>query len=186
MAKQTILLGGVVKDEVAKINENFNEVFSALDNIPADTGDLTNNAGFMTASHVQEAINEATDDFVTSSEVNQAISQKTNGFATTQYVTEAVANKLDKEAGKGLSTNDYSNADKNKVANLGKIDFTTANFTVSGNYQIATIPAGGKYPVKVMKSNGSNYEEVIVQTSVEGDNIVICSNSAFAGYVVTV
>lgn len=127
MAKQNILLGGVVKEEVAKANSNFDELYQAVDG------------------------------------------------------------KVDKQTGKDLSSNDYTNSDKAKVEKLGKIDFTVSDFGTAQDdgYFYATVSAAGKYPVKVMKSNGSNYEEVIAQTSVEGDNIVICSAVAFAGYVVT-
>jgi len=96
-------------------------------------------------------------------------------------------NKVDKEVGKGLSTNDYTTEDKNKVANLGKIDFTTSNFgsADADGYYTATLTRNGKYPVKVMRQNGTTYEDVLVQTKVTENNILIMSTVAFNGYVVT-
>jgi hypothetical protein len=177
MAKQKILLGGIVKEEVKKLNDNFNELYQEVGDIsvPSKTSDLTNDSGFVTEETVTQAVNAATRNMATDEEVTSA-------------VTNATANKVDKETGKGLSTNDYSNADKSKVGNLGKIDFTATSFGTAqaDGYFYATLPAAGKYPVKVMKQNGSTHEEVIVQASVEGDNIVLCADSAFAGYVVTI
>lgn len=216
MAKQNILLGGIVKDEVAKVNANFTELYGELENMPTKTSDLTNDSNFVNTSQMTSAIEEACGDvtvptktsdltndsgFVNSTQMNEAIAQATGAIDVPTKLSEltndanyvksndaAFVNKVDKESGKGLSSNDYTAADKAKVAKLGKIDFTTASFGAaqSDGYFYATLPATGKYPVKVMKSNGSNYDEVMVQASVEGDNIVICSSVAFAGYVVTV
>ena len=114
-----------------------------------------------------------------------------NEACSAKSMRERVANApetfmvaVDKETGKGL----YPNTDATKVGRLGKIDFSTSNFGTAqtDGYVYATLAANGKYPVKVMKSNGSKYEEVLVQTSVEGNNIVICAKTAFAGYVVTI
>lgn len=186
MAKQNILLGGIVKEEVKKLNDNFTELYNKADTVPTKTSDLTNDSGFVTTSAMNAAIEQATDAI----DVPTKTSELTNdsGFVTSTEVNNATANKVDKEAGKGLSSNDYSSADKAKVTNLGKIDFTTSDFGTadSEGYVRATLAATGKYPVKVMKANGSNYDEAIVQTSVEGNNIIICSNTAFSGYVVTV
>ncbi len=44
--------------------------------------------------------------------------QDLSGLATTASVTTALNLKVDKETGKGLSTNDYTNADATKVSNL--------------------------------------------------------------------
>jgi len=44
--------------------------------------------------------------------------QDLTGLATTSAVTTALNLKVDKETGKGLSTNDYTNADSVKVSNL--------------------------------------------------------------------
>ena len=188
MAKQQILLGGIVKEEVKKANDNFDELYQLAETIPSATSDLTNDSNFVTSSDVSQAISAATGDFPTETEMAQAITQATANMATDNELATGLGGKVDKEQGKGLSSNDYATTDKNKVANLGKIDFTASDFgsAQTDGYFYATLSAAGKYPVKVMKSNGSNYDEVIVQTSVEGNNIVLCSSAAFAGYVVTI
>lgn len=184
MAKQSIALGGVVKDEVKKVNDNFDELYQKTGTIPTKTSQLTNDSNFATQTQVTQAVNNATSDLPTTTEMNQAIQQATSDAVTETEMTTALGNKVDKETGKGL----YPNTDATKVGRLGKIDFSTSNFGTAqtDGYVYATLAANGKYPVKVMKSNGSKYEEVLVQTSVEGNNIVICAKTAFAGYVVTI
>lgn len=49
-----------------------------------------------------------------------------SGYATTSAMNTALANKVDKVSGKGLSTNDYTTAEKNKLAGIE----TGANKTV--------------------------------------------------------
>lgn len=179
MAKQVIQLGGIVKSEVEKINSNFTELYDAesTGNKSNDLSDYNNDAGFITSAAIPTDVSDLNNDagYQTATQVTNAISTATANFVT-------------QETGKGLSTNDYTTDDKNKVARLGKIDFTTSDFGTlqSDGYMYATVSAGGKYPVKVFKQNGDKYEEVLAQADVDGNNIVIGSCSAFSGYVVTV
>lgn len=178
MAKQVIELGGIVKSEVKKINDNFTELYDSetSGNKSNNLSDYNNDAGFITSSDVPT--------------VPENVSAFTNdaGYQNAEQVSAAVGNKVDKVTGKDLSSNDYTNADKAKVDKLGKVDFSASDFgsLQSDGYCYANIAAAGKYPVKVMKSNGGTYEEVLAQVNVNGDNIVICSCAAFSGYVVTV
>ncbi|SMC45678.1 hypothetical protein [Pedobacter africanus] len=48
----------------------------------------------------------------------QSPSDNSTKIATTEYVDTALDNKVDKEIGKGLSENDYTDAEKTKLANL--------------------------------------------------------------------
>lgn len=183
MAMQQILLGGYTKDEVAKINANFGECVteSEIPSVPTKVSQLTNDSGYQTATQVDTKVNGA----FGALDIPTKTSDLTND---SNFVdTTALAGKVDKIAGKDLSTNDYTTADKTKVGRLGKIDFTTSNFgsKQTDGYFYATLSANGKYPVRVMRKNGSDYEEVLVHTKVSGSNIVICSQVAFEGYVVT-
>lgn len=56
-------------------------------------------------------------------------------------LNEAIGNKVDKVAGKGLSTNDYTNADKSKLA--GVEAGATANDTLYKNQTPSTVAVGG-------------------------------------------
>lgn len=49
--------------------------------------------------------------------------QNTDGAMTQKATTDALNNKVDKEAGKGLSSNDYTDADKEKLANVTQSDW---------------------------------------------------------------
>jgi hypothetical protein len=179
MARQTIELGGVVKSEVKKINDNFTELYDAetSGNKSNNLSDYNNDAGFVTNSDIPTDVSDLNNDagYQTAAQVSASISA-------------ATGNLVAQETGKGLSTNDYTNDDKDKVARLGKINFTASQFgeLQADGYVYATIAASGKYPVKVFKQNGTKYEEVLAQADVDGTNIVIGSCSAFAGYVVTV
>lgn len=176
MAIETIKLGGFLDEEVAKINANFAQCCTEMPDVPTKVSQLTNDSQFQTATQVQTTVNNA----VGAIDVPSKTSDLTNdsGFIT----SSALNNYVTKEAGKGL----YPDTDAVKVGRLGKIDFTTSNFTQSGTSYQATLAAAGKYPVKVMRQSGSEYEEVLVHTKVSGNNIVIVSSEAFSGYVVTI
>lgn len=62
--------------------------------------------------------------------------------ATKQYVdttaASAAANKVDKEDGKGLSTNDYTNEDKQKLAGLQNYTLPQATTSVLGGVKVGT------------------------------------------------
>ena len=112
-----------------------------------------------------------------------------SGYATTAAVNTALGNKVDKVSGKQLSTNDYTTAEKNKLAGLSapsKITFTASNFGTVGSdgYFTHTIQST-REPVRVMKKNGTTYEEVIIQVNSTDSTIVLISEEAFEGYVLT-
>lgn len=118
------------------------------------------------------------------------LSQLTNdsGFLTAN--SAEITNKVDKVSGKGLSTNDYTTAEKQKLAGLSApstITFTAASFGTAGSdgYFTHTINSD-RHPVKVMKKNGTNYEEVIIQVDSTDSAIKLVSEEAFEGYVITV
>ena len=186
MAIQTIKLGGFVDEEVKKINDNFAECCTGtIPTVPTNVSAFENDANYQNSTQVTNAINAA----IEALDIPTDTSDLTNdaGYQTANQVANAIANKVDKISGKDLSSNDYTDDDAAKVAKLGKIDFTTSNFGTqqADGYVHATLSAAGKVPVKVMRANGSDYEEVLVHTKVSGNNIVVVAAEAFAGYVVT-
>ena len=130
---------------------------------------LSNDSGFITSSAIPT--------------VPTKTSQLTNDSG---YITSsAIANKVDKEAGKGLSTEDYTSAEKTKLAGLSaptKVTFTTNSWT-NGTF---TTAANNKVPSVVMRKNGSNYGIALVDVQLVGTNVVITSDEAFEGYVILV
>ena len=94
------------------------------------------------------------------SEIPAKTSQLVNdsGFATRSDIDEAVSGKVDKVAGKGLSTNDYTDADKAKVASALQ-SYTETDPTVpewakrptKPKYtaeEVGALPEGTKIPSK--------------------------------------
>lgn len=180
---QTIKLGGFLDEEVKKVNDNFDALNSAIPTVPTKVSDLTNDANYQTADEVASAVNAG----LANVDVATKVSELENDEGYVKSSDPGYLNKVDAEDGKGLSTNDYTTADKKKVGNLGKIDFTASSFTAGADgYYTASIAAAGKYPVAIMRKNGSEYEAVLAHAKVNGDNIVIVSSEAFEGYVVTI
>lgn len=179
MAMQTIKNGGFVAEEIGKINANFAEIESDyakqtdIPTVPTKTSDLTNDSGFITSAAIP-TVPTKTSDLTNDS-----------GFIT----SAAIVNKVDKETGKGLSTEDYTTAEKTKLAGLSaptKTSFTTNNWTTSGDQVTFTTAANSKYPAAVMRVDGSNYGVALVDVKLVGTNVVITSDEAFAGYVILV
>lgn len=74
-----------------------------------------------------------------------------SAYATTAWVNSQLANKVDVESGKGLSTNDYTTAEKQKLANIEAeaqvniVESVVVNgvtATISGKQASVTIPVG--------------------------------------------
>lgn len=175
MAMQTIKNGGFVAEEIGKINDNFAEIENDyakqtdIPSVPTKTSQLSNDSGFITASAIPSIPSKTSD------------LQNDSGFIT----STAIANKVDKEAGKGLSTEDYTTAEKTKLSGLSaptKTTFTTNSWT-NGTF---TTAANGKTPVAVMRKDGSNYGIALVDVQVVSTNIVITADEAFDGYVISV
>lgn len=113
-----------------------------------------------------------------------------SGYATKTELNTGLGKKVDKVNGKGLSTNDYTTAEKQKLAGLSaptKSDFVAGGWgNASNGYYTMTISASGKYPVKVMRNVSGVYTEALVQAAVSGANVILTSEEAFEGYVVLI
>lgn len=114
-----------------------------------------------------------------------------SGYVTTAQMNSALAGKVDAVEGKGLSANDYTDADKTKLASLSAP--TKQTFVAGGwgnadtdGYYSMTISASGKYPVKVMRNISGVYTEAVVQAAVSGANVILTSEEAFEGYVILI
>ena len=71
---------------------------------------------------------------------NERLSTRLSNTPTTTYVDAVVENKVDKVEGKGLSTNDYTNAEKNKLSGIEANANNYVHPTTAGNKHI---PSGG-------------------------------------------
>ena len=90
-------------------------------------------SGFVTSSDVADAVADLVDSapstLDTLNELAAALGDDPN-FATT--ITTALGNKVDKVSGKGLSSNDYTDAEKTKLAGLSNYDDTALQAAVAG------------------------------------------------------
>lgn len=215
MALQLIKLGEVTKNAVKKVNENFTELYNLIankvenvDGKGLSTNDYTTEeknklAGIATGAQVNviETVNVNGTTLTPSSKaVNIDLSgyaKKTeipsvnlDDYATTEEMNSGLAGKVDKVEGKGLSTNDYTNEEKAKLAGLSapiNRTFTASEWgTATDGYYTMTVATDGKRPVAVMRANGSTYEQSLVHTAVSGSNVILTSEETFEGYVVLV
>ena len=112
-------------------------------------------------------------------------------YVTTDEMNSALSGYVQAESGKGLSTNDYTTEEKNKLASLSaptKSTFTASNWGTADTdgYYTLTVPASGKCPAKVLRNVDGVYTEVVVQTAVSGTNVVLTTEEAFEGYVILI
>lgn len=74
-------------------------------------------------------------------------------------ISESIDNKVDKISGKGLSTNDYTTAEKNKLAGLSNYTLPTASATIKGGVKVGSginISADGTISVSESGGSGSS------------------------------
>ena len=90
--------------------------------IPDALADLTADSTHRTVTDAEKATWNAKSNF--SGNYNDLTNKPTipsiAGLATETYVNNAVSGKVDKVSGKGLSTNDYTTAEKNKLAGIAE------------------------------------------------------------------
>lgn len=97
--------------------------------IPRKTSHLTNDSGFITRNDVATSTLPGTmtaaDKIKLDSidpnqlvDVDDALSTTSTNPVENKVITVALNNKVDSETGKGLSTNDYTTAEKTKLANI--------------------------------------------------------------------
>ena len=84
-------------------------------NVPTATSHLTNDSGFITTSDIPEGAAAST---TTPAMDGTAAVGTELAFARGDHVHPSDTTKVDKVAGKGLSTNDYTTEEKNKLAGI--------------------------------------------------------------------
>ena len=162
--KQAILadLDKVVEYPVTSVNGKTGEVeLSASDvgalpdttKIPSTLSDLTADSTHRTVTDAEKNTWNAKSNF--SGSYNDLTNKPTipsiTGLASTTYVDEAVKNKVDKDDNKVLSTNDYTTAEKNKLANIAagaEVNVNADWNATSGDAQILNKPTLGSMAAK--------------------------------------
>lgn len=189
MARQTIKLGELVKTAWQKVNANFEELYNSIANkVDKEAGKVLSSNDYTDAEKTKLS------GIAANAQVNVIESVKVNGTALTpssKAVNIDLSGKVDKVTGKGLSTNDFTDAYKTKIdgaASVVKKTFAANGWGTAGSdgYYNITIAAAGKYPVKVMRNENGTYTEALVQTAVSGNNVVITSEETFEGYLIVI
>lgn len=143
----------------------WNKIKSFItEKLPTKTSQLTNDSGFITGADIPEGAAASTT--VPKMDGAAAVGSEL-AFARGDHVHPSDTSKVDKVAGKGLSTNDYTAADKEKLDGIdtGANNYTLpdATGTVKGGVTVGSNidVSGGKISVK----NGTASQKGVVQLS---------------------
>lgn len=132
--------------------------------LPTKTSQLTNDSGFITSGDIPEGAAASTT--VPKMDGTAAVGTEP-AFARGDHVHPSDTGKVDKVEGKGLSTNDYTTAEKEKLGNIenGANAYTLPDATgsVKGGVTVGSNidVSGGKISVK----NGTASQKGVVQLS---------------------
>lgn len=189
MARQTIKLGELVKTAWQKVNSNFEELYQSIANKVDKVAGKE-----LSSNDYTDAEKTKLSGIAANAQVNVIEAVKVNGTALTpssKAVNIDLSGKVDKITGKGLSTNDFTDAYKTKVDNAASVTkktFTASSWGSVGSdgYYSQSIAAAGKYPVKVMRNDNGTYTEALVQTAVNGNNVIITTEETFEGYLIVI
>lgn len=122
----------------------------------------------------------STSDNITVAVDNGVITAKLTDSVTTQLAS--IANKVDKVPGKGLSTNDYTTSDKNKLASLSNVVmFKSDTYLTGKDGNVDLSAAGFDSELPIIMQATKNGEEIIMQlVYVPADKVIKwASNTAF-------
>lgn len=107
--------------------------------VPTKTSELTNDSNFITKADIPEGVTPST----TTPKMNgtAAVGSETN-YSRGDHVHPSDTNKVDKVDGKGLSTNDYTTVEKNKLAgiadNANNYSLPAATASALGGVKVGT------------------------------------------------
>lgn len=129
---------GITTTDISNWNakSTFSGNYNDLTNkptIPTTTSQLTNNSDFATNTSVDtkiaDLVNSAPEALDTLGELAIALKEHEDAY---DALLETVGKKVDKETGKGLSTNDYTTAEKEKLAGLNNYTLPEAGSELGG------------------------------------------------------
>lgn len=146
--------------ESVKVNGTALTVASKAVNVtvPTKTSDITNDSGFITISDVPEG---AAASSTTPAMDGTADAGTETAFARGDHVHPHDSTKVDKETGKGLSSNDYTTTEKNKLSGVesgAQVNVVTnASSSGSGAAEIVTVSKG--------TTNYTTYSKAALDTS---------------------
>ena len=176
-------ISGIAVNDMVWVATIYNSFSNAIVWQPIDFISATGGGGgdfdptkYYTKTETDGLLNEKQDD-LTQTQLNAVNSGITaNKVSIYDNYANAINNKVDKETGKGLSTNDFTDAEKTKLAGIeaeaqvNVIETITAgdNITVSKSGKNVTISAtgGGGSGVDVVQTTGQSMTAVMSQKAV--------------------
>lgn len=174
----------------AEVNQNaFSNVVVGETTISADS--KTDTLTFVAGSNITLTPN-ATSDTVTIAStqvtVDSALSTTSTNPVQNKVINTALGNKVDKVSGKGLSTNDYTTTEKNKLAgiaegataNVGTITGVSMNGTSVATSGVANITS---VPASIL--SGAIPSAVTATTQTAGNNSTKIATTAFVTTAIT-
>lgn len=170
----------------AEVNQNaFSNIAVGSTTIAADskTDTLTLTAG----SNITLTPNSTSDSITiaaTTITVDDSLSSTSTNPVQNKVINTALGNKVDKVSGKGLSTNDYTTAEKEKLAgiaegataNVGTITGVSVNGTSVATSGVANITS---LPASIL--SGAIPSAVTATTQAAGNNSTKIATTAFVG-----
>ena len=136
MSLKTVKLGGFVEENLQSINENFTALErdkAGLADLPSKVSQLENDSKFQTeeqvAAKVADLVASAPEALDTLKELAEALGNDPNFAAT---ITAQLGQKVDKEEGKGLSSNDFTQTLKEKLEGLENYTLPVAGEALGG------------------------------------------------------
>lgn len=135
-----------VQSDWTETNASSDAYIKNKPTIPTKVSELTNDKNYSTNSELQEVNSDLTAKINNNkSELDTTIDALTDvvvgiqdNYVTDQTFTTELAKKVDKVTGKGLSTNDYTTAEKNKLAGLSNYDDTAIKNSIAGKVDKTT------------------------------------------------
>lgn len=110
--------------------------------VPTKTSDITNDSGFITDADIPEGAAASTSAPIMDGTAAVGVS---NAFARGDHVHPSDTTKVDKVTGKGLSTEDYTTAEKTKLAGFGDASTYALKSDLTSMYKykgsVATVSA---------------------------------------------
>lgn len=137
--------------------------------LPTKTSELTNDSGFITQSQVKDSAS------ATTPKMNGTAAVGTEGtFARGDHVHPSDSTKVDKVSGKGLSTNDYTTVEKEKLSGIAaganKYVLPAATSSALGGVKTGTNIKNTSGTISVADASSSAKGVTMLSTNIGADS----------------
>ena len=157
-------VSGVYEVGKITINGTATTIYGKDTNTTYSAVGTTGNPGLMTAADKTKLDGIATG--ATKTVVDSALDSSSTNPVQNKVINTALGNKVDKTSGKGLSTNDYTTNEKNKLAAITEsadaVSYSqTSGSSVSGVYEVGKITINGTATTIYGKDTNTTYSDVV-------------------------